>query len=190
MIRFVSVLLLFGWMQAMPAQAAGGTSERAYRLPGHGALLLQVPNGWSEELRQPPGELPPTAVFRASAGAPFTVLITPLWRASKLAPVFDSPERIYEMVQDTARQIEPEAVEKSLQVVPIGAGATGYYISATDASLVGRAPPPGEFLHLTQGAVKTGDLLCSFTILSNDPASPIIADALQMLRTASHRTKG
>ncbi|HEY7676568.1 MAG TPA: hypothetical protein VIG69_05830, partial [Candidatus Methylomirabilis sp.] len=62
-----------------------------------------------------------------------------------------------------------------------GVAARGYYFSATD-----RAPKPGEYKFMTQGMLRVGSLLVTFTILTNDGQGNIVADALAMLRSARH----
>ena len=47
----------------------------------------------------------------------------------------------------------------------------GTYCSFTDASLVGREPPKGEFLHVTMGVKAGPGWIIVFTLLSNDTAS-------------------
>jgi hypothetical protein len=54
-----------------------------------------------------------------------------------------------------------------------GESGMGYYFSATD-----RAPKPGEFKYLTQGILHIGELVASFTILSNDGGEANASDAL------------
>lgn len=53
--------------------------------------------------------------------------------------------------------------------------------------LLAPSAAPGEYLYLMQGAVMVGKLLCTFTILTNDRASPEAEEALEMLRNAAHR---
>src|SRR5437762_303935 len=67
--------------------AADATAERKYALPQHGNLQMNVPAGWSDEVRQPQGDTPPTIVFRPKDGKPFDVLVTPIWRARPDLPL-------------------------------------------------------------------------------------------------------
>lgn len=188
MVRFAAAMLIVacGMAPAPNAGAADNASERAYTLPGRGELTLAVPTAWRQEMRQPQGDLPPTIVFSPAKGLAFRVLVTPIWPAADAPAGYNSSANIRALVEDSARQVAPGAVEPTVDVGPIG-GVTGYYFFATDRSLVGRTPPAGEYRHLAQGMMAVGDLLCTFTILSNDPASPVTDMALQMMRTAAHR---
>ena len=75
-IKFVVTLGLFF---AASFVAAEVTTARNYQLPGHGTIQLQVPKSWQDELRQPPGGLPPTIVFSPKTGASFQILLTPMF---------------------------------------------------------------------------------------------------------------
>ena len=64
-----------------------------------------------------------------------------------------------------------------------GGSGPGYYISATD-----KDPGPNEYKYLTQGAMGVDDLLLTFTVLTNETDSPVVKDALDMLRSARRGT--
>ena len=177
-----------GIVVAPLARAADDVSERAYALPGHGAFVLAVPSAWRHEIGQPKGDIPPTITFRPADGRAFSVMVTPIWPAKNPLAGYNSPDTIRALVEDSAHYLAKSAAEQSFEVVPIG-GMTGFYFSATDSSLVGRTPPPDEYLYLIQGIAAVDDLLCTFTILTNDAAAPIDL-ALQMLRTAAHSNGG
>ena len=73
-----------------------------------------------------------------------------------------------------------QSVEKSLPIQSFGSGEVqGSYYSATD-----RAPKPGEFKYMTQGAMSVNGLPVAFTILSNGNAQAAVAPALRMLSAA------
>lgn len=55
----------------------------------------------------------------------------------------------------------------------------GYYFQATI-----KAPPAGEWPHLTRGAIVVGDLLVTFTIFAAEPGAPAVERALRMLKSA------
>jgi len=64
-------------------------------------------------------------------------------------------------------------------------GGTGYYFSATD-----RAPNPGEYKYLTQGMLPVGELVVTFTILSNDGGEAAVSAALTLLRDLAQKKAG
>lgn len=187
MLRFSAVLLLVlcGIVAAPAAQAGEEFTERVFPLPGHGAFTIWVPESWRDETAQPKGELPPTISFLPAHGRGFRILITPIWSTDNAQPGHDSPSSIRARVEDAADAVRNSAVEDSIEVMALD-DVTGFYFSVTDASLVGLTPPPGAYLHLTQGILNVGDLMCTFTVLSNDPDSPAV-HFLSALGTATHR---
>jgi hypothetical protein len=85
-------------------------------------------------------------------------------------------------VQQAAERIRPDSAETTLDVREFQAAAgPGYYFTATD-----RAPKPGEYKFLTQGMMRVGALMVTFTILTNDGQTTIISEALGMLMSARH----
>ena len=65
-----------------------------------------------------------------------------------------------------------------------GPSAIGYYFSVTE-----RSPKPGEYKYMTQGMLRVGELVPTFTILTNDGAESVVADSLAMLQGAIHVDK-
>ena len=179
----LTAMVLAGCAQPL---AAG---EQAVDLGAHGALALRVPAGWVMDESRPETDLPPTLHFGPEVGDEFVVFLTPMWPQPGAQPDFDSPESIYKVVAAAARDLAAQAAETELEVREFDGGKVGYYFWATDRDLVGKSRiPPGEYLHLTQGAVIIGELLCTFKILTNERPSGIIDAAMMMLRTAAHRT--
>lgn len=163
---------------ALPVAQGEELAVRAYPLPGHESLQLGVPKSWQEEVRRPAPELPPTITFREKEGAAFRVMLTPMWSAREDRPL-PGPEQIRQSVQRSADGARAQAVEETIPVEEIkGPSCHGYKFSATD-----RAPEPGGFKYMTQGMLRVGELLVTFTILTNDGQEKIAADALAALRT-------
>ncbi|RJP24126.1 MAG: hypothetical protein C4520_04795 [Candidatus Abyssobacteria bacterium SURF_5] len=162
------------------AVRAEDTSVRTYPLPGHGVLQMAVPLSWMDEIRQPPYDLPPTISMRPREGNEFLVMITPLWNMSE--DDFSSDAKLKSLVDMDRQAMAPSAVEEELELVALkGPNARGYYFIATD-----RAPKPGEWKYAMRAGVATGQLLLSVTVLTNDKESAVIADALEMIRSARH----
>lgn len=159
-------------------------APRRYGLPGHGSITLDVPESWQDAIRHPPRNLPPTFVFSPPAGNGFSILFTPIWPPAGKAPS-NSPEKIRAMQEQLGGKLLAGSVEKELAVKELrGPSAAGCYYSLTD-----RAPKPGEWTYMTQGAVGVVDLLAGFTILTNAKNSPDEKAALDMFRTMQ-RHKG
>jgi hypothetical protein len=160
-----------------PGFAAAASQN--FVLPGHGTLLLKVPEGWKSSVKQPQGGLPPTIGFGAQTGGPFIVLITAVWGAS---PGGGAPDdtKLRSTVVSAAKSAEPQSVEGSLPLQSlVGASGRGYYFRATD-----RAPKPGEWKYLTQGMIRTGEIALTFTILTNDGQAAVEKAAVDMIRVA------
>jgi hypothetical protein len=154
-------------------------------LPGHGSLDLAVPDSWRATLHQPPDRLPPTVTLVPGSGEPFQILITVVWPIPPRTQLSNLAE-IREEVAGAASQASPESVEKVLPLKELkGGGNQGYFFRATD-----RAPKPGEFKYLTQGIMRAGEVNLAFTILTNDSGEPVVAAALDMLRTAAQHADG
>src|ERR1700733_13092822 len=145
------------WRQAQPNSAADQRSEvmknifrlaamvvfvacwpglataavQSFAMPGHGALLLNVPEGWKSNLKQPPVGLPPTIGLGAQSGASLVVLITAVWG---IPPDVGAPDdgKIKSTVASAAKSPEPQSAEGSLALQNLaGASGRGYYFRAT-----------------------------------------------------------
>jgi len=156
--------------------AAEATSVRSYPLPGHGILELKVPSSWKESVSGPPAGLPPTIEFSPESGNGFDVQITPLWSPTG-DPDLNRPEVIRSLVEKMGRKHLDQAVETEVRLKEIkGPRAKGYVFTITD-----RAPAEGEWTYLTAGAAGVGELLLSFTILTNSLDSGELDRALRMI---------
>jgi hypothetical protein len=88
-------------------------------------------------------------------------------------------------VEQAAAQAKTQAFETDITVQEMkGTTGVGYHYAVTD-----RAPKPGEFKRMKQGMLRVGDLLVSFTILSQDAADPVNVEATAMLEGAVHSTR-
>ena len=141
------------------------------------ALVLPVPDKWRTTRR--PGPVPTVSITPASGGDSFQVLVSPLVAPDgSVAPA--SLESLRRLVGSAATRAKSQSVEESLPIQNFGSGdVQGYYFSATD-----RAPKPGEFKFMTQGAMSVSGLPVSFTILSNGNAQQAVEPALHMLLAA------
>jgi hypothetical protein len=162
--------------------AADATAVKKYALPQRGSLQMNVPVGWSDEVRPPQqSNMPPTIVFRARDGKAFDVLVTPIWRARPEVPVA-TKEALRQSVQKAADELKAQALEQTIPIIELtGASGPGFYFSVTD-----KAPNPGEYKYLTQGLLRVGELAVSFSILTNDGQEQVREDALTLLKSAVH----
>jgi hypothetical protein len=172
----ISCLVLL--LPALSLAADGAPPVRAYDVPGHGRLEFSVPEAWKEEIDRPPGDLPPTIEFSPAVGNDFSVQITPLFSPAG-DPDYNRPEKIRPLLEGIGRKQLESSVEKKITLKKIkGAAAAGYSFTLTD-----RAPKQDEWTYLTQGAVGVGDLLVSFTILTNSLDSAELRQALHLIES-------
>lgn len=167
---------------AFASAHADDAEFRSYPLQKHGTFQLKVPAAWKDSVTQPPNGLPPTITLSPKSGAPFQVMVTPMWPARPDVKV-PTPDELKASVKRAADGAAPQAVEATIEVKELkGPANTGYYFAAID-----RAPKPGEFKILNQGMIGVGDLRVAFTILTNDGQDAVVKDALSMLSAAARR---
>jgi hypothetical protein len=156
-------------------------ASQSFALPAHGALVLELPPGWRNELRQPPDGLPPTIRLRPERGAEFALLLTPLWSAH--GEVISTPAAIEPMLRDLSARALATSVETKAELVPIprGAATVGWYFVLTD-----RAPKPGQFRYSMQGAVGVDDLQVMFTLLLHVRTPALEKQVLDLVASARH----
>lgn len=160
---------------------ASDSDTRSYELSNVGSLQLLVKKSWRDEMRQPPGQLPPTITFTPRNGNAFQILITPMW-AFREGVTMPDLSGIKQIVQQSAQSVSDQAVEKSIPIKRVkGKNGIGYYFTATD-----KAPKQGEYKYMTQGMLRIGELAATFTILSNDGAGNVVTDAMSMVGGATH----
>ena len=176
--RLVTYALTSALLLAATLAAAEPTTVRTFAVADHGSLQLSAPKSWPVEMRPAAGSALPTIAFGPGEGATYRVLITPLSMARKAEPV--PAPAVKQMVERAAQDAAAQSVEASLTVKELKSGAhVGYYFSATD-----RAPNPDEYKYMTQGMFGLGEILLSFTILTNDGHGTVVPAALNMIKTA------
>jgi hypothetical protein len=169
---FLRLLAIFPSMVVGQAWA----EDLRISVPGGGALVLPMPEGWRSATRSGPV---PTVSLTPASGGSFQVLVSPLVAPDgRVAPT--SPDALRRTVEGAANEAKSQSVEKSLPIQSFGSGKVqGNYFSATD-----RAPKPGEFKYLTQGSMSVNGLPVGFTILSNGNPQAAVEPALRMLAAA------
>lgn len=188
MMKRFCILLVIGAVILPGGAAPLAADEQVVTLGKHGALVLKVPEGWTMDVSGVSADVPPTLTFKPEVGDEFVLLVTPIWSELSGDPDFGSQDSVYRVVETTAQEAVIESVELELEIHEFGGDRTGYFFWSTDSRLADKDRiPSGEYLHLTQGAIMIGDLLCSFTILTNERPSGVIDAALLMLRNAAHR---
>jgi hypothetical protein len=184
-LRYLGFALLSSATATAPMAAEG--EKKAFSLPDKSSLELAIPAGWQDELKANQatkgrqGPAADTIVLKPRNGAPFEVFVTPV-AGQKPGASADTAIKMRDSVQKSADKVKSSAAEPYLPVEHLtGAPGPGYYFSATD-----REPKPGEFKYLNQGMLLVGDVILSFSILTNDAQEKVREQALAMLKSASH----
>ena len=143
--------------------------------PGGGTLVMLVPDGWRQGSR--PGRSP-TIAFQPPADEAFLVLASTF--VPRTGPTTQAALR--KLMDKQLAQAQAKAVEPALVLQELRGGAVqGLYFTATD-----KAPKPGEYKTMTQGAFLARGMPVMFTILTNDDSKPAVELALRMF-AAAHR---
>jgi len=140
-------------------------------LPGHGALFLKLPDDWQERIQRAsdPSE-PPLIEITPASGNTFRIVISPVWPVAAGDKLPDAAA-IREIMVTGSKAAKAEAVETDIPVLDVrGMQALGSFFSATD-----KDPAPGDFLNLTQGLVRLGDICVAFRVFSNGPRAVVLA---------------
>ena len=102
MIRRILIGIIFGLLCTAGVTArASGTNTSEVPLPNQGSMRFKLPDGWQFSVRQPPGQIPPTIRVEQKAGAPFEILVTPIWLSNEQAPA-PSDQSLRQQVQQAA----------------------------------------------------------------------------------------
>ena len=115
-------------------------------------------------------------MFTAGEGKAFRVTVTPL-AAQQLKFGFSRPENIRALVENEGTDLLPNALESKIRLEELRVGdVVGYHFTLTD-----RAPKPGEFKYLIEGARGFPQMLVMFSILAQDRQSEVCREALSMI---------
>jgi hypothetical protein len=148
----------------------------------HGSIEFDIPAGWTGKTQgwESPGGL--AVVISPPAPFPLVLLITPLPGPSdpekRTNAVKETAESVAMNMQETA--VEPELVLKELS----GKECHGYFVSATDRTV--QNPSESQFKFADQGAAEVGQMLLSFTVLTNVKDSPERDAAISIIQSARH----
>jgi hypothetical protein len=141
----------------------------AFEVPGHGALEIAVPPGWTArtEAGEPPA---PTTLRLTAPGGAFVVLLSPFWNPGEPEDEAARADNAQLLAEIARRGALSGSVEREIPLEElVGEDVHGFWFAATDRELVGKVPGPGEWRHLLQGAAAVGPLVVAFTLLDNGP---------------------
>jgi hypothetical protein len=167
----LAVLLL-----ATPA----GAEPQRFDMGPFGGLVLDVPSGWTAEPQD--ADQPGGFAFRVEPppGTPLVLFITPLPVSEGRDPV--STARSF-VAKEVIERLRPSAAETTLTVSTLTGRATQvFYVSATDKTVT--QPTARDFKYVDQGAAALGQMMLTFTVLTNDRDGAARTAALDVVRTA------
>ena len=181
MARALRIRLAAAVAAALVAAAAIAQEEpRTYDIPARGKLTFSVPANWFDEPKVAATGIPTIRFFdQLKPPRDFDMSVTVLWTPPGASP-YSSKASLRTLVQQAAEDVAQGAAERAfpLQEFPVEGGA-GFFFEAT-----ARFAKAGEPSYLTRGALASGDVTITFTILTTDPKSPAIGQAIEMLRGA------
>jgi hypothetical protein len=166
---------------AAPGEPAA--AARRFPVPIGGHLELQVPAGWKVAVGDADPPLPPAIEIDAPDRS-CVVLLTPIHDPDDAPDAPARPEVAQALAERARRAASARAAERELPLEELaGDGVRGYWFRATDRTLANRAPDPGEWRNLMQGAAAVGRILVAFTVLDQGDG-PHRARVLELLRSA------
>jgi hypothetical protein len=155
---------------------------REFPIPRRGVLSMGVPASWACDIRQLPGDLPPTIIMSPNQGDDFKALVTVLWD-SKGDAAFSKPETAKRLIENDLEEMRPGAVEETVRVRTFaGRDGKGYYFFVTD-----KAPRPGEYPYAVRANVGVGEFLLTATVLCRSKDSAGVTETIKALETAEHK---
>ena len=172
---------------AFLALSCAAAQARDLRVPiaESGDVVLAVPEGWTAQVERPGPDVPPTINLRPADGRAFHMLVTPIW-AGNAGTRNLSREALHDAVRGAADRAKDRSVERVLPVVEFATPTSfGAYFSATD-----REPEPDGFKHVAQGMLALARLRITFTVLVNGEPAPVMAQALQLVKSMRWQPNG
>lgn len=153
-----------------------------YPLSGGGLFQMNVSEGWSDQI-QKTSDTQANIIFRPKRGELFEFMVTPIKAKEAEA---HSLSTIREAVEKSAKEIQRQALEPTLELVALEGGmAKGYFFKATEK----RRLKAGEYKYLTQGILSVGEAVVPFTVLHNDSTGAVSDVALNLLRNATYKSR-
>lgn len=153
---------------------------RWFHVPPKNALAIHMPRHWGFETSNPAGTPARTLTLRTPDGY-FQFMITAF--AGPADRKYDDAATL-RTVESSRDRVLTNATQSEIAIQTLkGRHAEGHYFFASDKSLAGKPPVPGNWKHMRQGMVRAGTLFATFTIFSNDENAP---DALRALRAVEN----
>ena len=143
---------------------------QSMQVSGTMEISFDIPEGWNYDLNE-------TSILISATDISLQINLVPLSKSDK-----DNPAAaIDRFVNNMAKSILDKTVEKKIDLKHID-GLTGSYASFTDASLVGKPIPKGEYKYITMGSFYFNTPGVIISLLSNDIESEQFKNALSIIK--------
>jgi len=155
--------------------------ETHFAISEGGTLTLMVPKPLGNYTNFSSADGKSSLIFGPSPSPPFLINIYTVIPAG----VSDSNfmrNALRRHVEDDATKYAVSAVEPDVQIREFD----GPYVSGYSFSLTDRAPKPDEYKYLTEVMLRSGRLVMTGYVFTNDGASDVVDDAIEMLKNARY----
>lgn len=153
---------------------------RWFHVPPKNALAIHMPQHWGFETSNPAGSPARTLTLRTPDGH-FQFMLTAF---AGPADRISNDSATLRTVESSRDRVLTAATQSDIAIQTLkGRHAEGHYFFASDKSLAGKLPVPGNWKHMRQGMIRAGTLFATFTIFSNDESAP---DALHAMRAVEN----
>jgi hypothetical protein len=169
---------------AEPAQFHWGKEKfqtKTFAITGKELLEISIPQSWENDVK-PGGDDTKEIILGKPTGRTFLIN---LQVKGNNGPEFDYPEFVSTYLNQLKKSMKGKEPEASVNIMSIsGADSQGLFYSMRIPQLEGTT-----IRYLTRGASRTGRLLLTFTILTEDQNSDYLKTALEVIRTARYRSE-
>ena len=158
--------------------------KRLYVINGAKNLIITTPEPWIEGITNTGSiGLFDIIFYSIKINEKSKYMISPVKGEKEL-----STANLKVLVNNHGRSMLKQSVENKLKIIPItGKTITGNYYTLQDKSYKKNKKVTGEFPFLTQGVVKSGKFLFTFTILTHSRNDKYINSMLNIIRSIEFR---
>ncbi len=158
--------------------------EKTYSVDKYTGIKFQIPDNWKEKVDKKELFYPFTVTFN-DPGEKSSKLIISLIPLNESQMDMIEPEKLKASLISRGSDLLRSAVEDSLKLENFsGKNSAGFFYFLTD-----RAPKPGEYKFVYQGSIGIGNLLSTFTLLTNNRDSDFIDQSFHLLSTGEYIQK-
>ena len=175
--RSFSVLI---FLVLVPASAIAASTTTDVPVGKGQRLVFTHPSTWQPKVSGP--AVGPTLEFRPTGSGDFSVLITAIPRLNGFPR---SDKELEGDVRQHGQSLLSTSLQNEVKIIRIaGKEASGYLYHLTDKN---PERGPGDYREVNQGSVVVGPYLLSVTILTHSDDSATVAEALNVLSSATYQ---